>query len=238
MLRSRFFIVLISFIFCTLSFVIVRFADNFLLSIFLDANNIFHDYYYFYIEYKNGRSENWSEGKLIFINTVPYLASLLTGIYLPHFTRNLRSKIFQLFIVWFSFHLVLLFVGSLISGLFQYQGLGIALVWFLQSKALQIITVMIILFALTWSARRFTWYFLRCSSKCEEVFDDSIKWRYLKIIALFPFLLSCILILSFNKFETILNHSISMASGLLIMAIIFHTVSEVFIPKRGVTNKY
>lgn len=232
MFKSGFIIICISSILCLVNFLLVRIADNLILSIFLRSNEIYHQYYIFFVEYRNGRVENWTEGELIFINTIPYLIAIITGIYLPHFFRNTRSRILLLAITWFSFQLMLLFLGSLISGLFEYKGLGIALVWFLNSKSLQIIAVILTMSALTWSLRRYAWYFTRCVPNCEGIFDHKMKCMQLRMIALYPFIASVLVILSFNGIETILNHSISMFCGLMVIAMIFHSIPEVFIPSN------
>lgn len=232
MFKSGIIIICISSILCLVNFLLVRIADNLILSIFLRSNEIYHQYYYFFVEYRNGRVENWTEGELIFINTIPYLIAIITGIYLPHFFRNTRSRILLLAITWFSFQLVLLFLGSLVSGLFEYKGLGIALVWFLNNKSLQVIAVILTMSALTWSLRRYAWYFTRCVPNCEDIFDHNMKCLQLRMIALYPFIASVLVIISFNRIETILNHSISMFCGLMVIAMIFHSIPEVFIPSN------
>lgn len=221
----------ISFIFCLISFYLVRIADNLILSGFLRLNNICHEYHTLYIIYKNGQIDNWTEGELIFINSVPYLLAILTGIYLPHFFRNQRSRLIQLAVTWYSFQLVLLFTGGLVSGLFEYSGIGISIVWFIKYKSLQVISVIITLLALTWSLRRYAWYYIRCLPDCEEIFDTQTKINMLKKIALYPFVFSSIIVLAFNSIETILNHSISLFCGLLLIILLFHVVTDVFIPR-------
>ncbi len=223
--------ILVSFIFCFFCFILVRIADNYILSEFLRFNEINHDYHLFFIKYKSGQIDNWTEGKLIFINTMPYILSVLIGIYLPHFFRY-SKRIVQLFITWFSFQLVLLFIGSLISGLLEYKGLGITLVWFLKYKSIQVIAVVFILLILWFSIRRYAWYFIRCMPDCVELFDTTQKSRYLLRIALYPFVLSMIVVLSMNSKETLLNHSISQVTGLLLIVLLFQTLPDVLIPNE------
>lgn len=214
---------------CLASFVLVRVTDTTILSVFLRLNNIYHEYSFFHIDYMPGGQHNWTEGKVIFIYTVPYVVFALLGIYLPHFFRYTKSLWLHLSVTWLSFHLLLAVMAGLAAGIFQYRGPGVALEWLFVNMPVKIIGVMIMLIILFVAARRFGWYFLRKVPNpiYQDDFDDRHLW-FNKVL-LIPFLACFVLIFPLSELETWLNFVFSFMLGLVFIAVVYRTIPLVYI---------
>lgn len=217
-----------SFIFCLISFFIVRVTDTLILSQFLNVYNICHHSSLLLVEYCNGNQQNWTEGRLIFIHTIPYLLMLLTGLYLPHMIRTIKSILLKLSITWLCFQMVILFSGSLIAGLVEYKGLGVPLTWFLMNTGLRITAAIILLAALTFAMTRFSWYFIRCAplSYCTSL--DGMK-HWLKWAVISPYVTAFAITLSFTPYELLLNYSITFFTGIIFMLTISSRTTNVYL---------
>lgn len=217
-----------SLFFCLISFFIVRISDTYILSKFLDFYNICHHSSLLLIEYCNGNQQNWTEGRLIFIHTIPYLIMLLTGLYLPHMIRTIKSSLLKLSIAWLCFQMVILFSGSLIAGLVEYKGLGVPLTWFLMSVGLRITAVIILLAALTFTMSRFSWYFIRCAPLYCCTSLEGMKY-WLKWVVISPYTIAFAAILIFTPLELLLNYSITFLIGIIFLLTIMSSTTKVYL---------
>lgn len=214
------------------SFLLIRITNNFLLSLFLRSRHICHIPRLLSVEYCNGLDTNWTEGSLLFIHTVPYLVLLFGGIFIPHFLR-MKNWLFNLIITWLCLHMVMLFTGGLVSGLFEYKGLGIPLEWFFVNTSLRIIGVIILTIIIGYSSRRYGWYFLKCVSNPSILNDTEPMKKWLISILVIPLLISGILIGSFSPMELLLSNLLAFITGLLYVPFIMSTVTKVYLSYNG-----
>lgn len=221
---------LISSIFCVISFFAVRFADTAILSIFLRFNHIMHKYSVFHIEYLPGSQNNWSEGKVILIYSVPYVLFAVAGIFLPHMVRRISNFNVHMAITWLSFQMVLLVLSGLCSGLFEFKGIGVIMEWLFVNKAVRVMAAAILLMLILFSARRFAWYFLQNvpHRTLHDDFDQRKFW--MNRVLFYPFLISFLFILPFTDIHTWLNFSFTLLTGLIFIGVIYHSTHMVYIP--------
>ncbi len=222
--------IVISAILSLLSFLIVRIGDNLLYTALLRMNGIFHDYKLFDVIYLNGRGSSWTEGMIIFIHTLPSLIYTIAAVMLPHYLFPRMNWFARLTVSWVSFHLILMVSSSLISGLFEYYGLGVALKWLFVNTAVRILGVTLILLAIFYAIRRFAWYFLRSAPSHDFVSEQEKMRFFLQRVVLFPFILTFPFILPLATETTILDFGVALPLGLIMIWIIYGTVSKVWIP--------
>lgn len=228
-LKIRF--TIISAVICVLTMILVRLTDMIFLSGLLNLGNITHLYSPFHITYPHYGQGGWTEGKLLFFYTFPYLVAGLSGTYLPLLMKYTNNWIVRLSISWVSFHLILMVVASMITGLFQYRGLGVPLDWFLENAILQIIAVIIIFIFLAIGIRRFCWHFLSSAPDYifmkEDIIEDEENMKsWLRMVVLIPFAVSTIVFGAIAGIEVILNSIVSLVSGLILIAVINSMVRE------------
>lgn len=223
---------IISSLICFASFITVRIADTVILSAFLRFNNIYHKYSIFHIEYLPGGQSNWTEGKVIFIYTLPYVIFALLGIYLPHLLRRTNNFWIQLSVNWLSFHMLLLLMAGLSAGIFQFRGVGVALEWFFVNIPVKVAGVIILLTVLIFATRRYGWYFLRRVP--DRIYQDDLEYRrkWVNAVVLLPFAASFALIFPMSEYETWLNFVFSFLLGLISIWIIHLTLPMVYIPEH------
>lgn len=222
--------ILASTILCFATFLIVRVGDTFVLSAFLRLNDINHTFSFFYVEYGYSPVNNWTEGTLIFIHSVPYLLYVITGIYLPHYFRYSHYLV-QLTINWICFHLILLVMAGLAAGLFLYSGPGVALTWFFVNMPVRIIGVLIMLILMLIAIRRFAWYFMNNISAFTEEYDLYKARLDIRHFVLVPFVISFIMLIPLTDRQTILNFAFSLVLGFIFVSVIFNRIPEVYIVK-------
>ncbi len=222
-------LILTSAIVCFITFLLVRVGDTLVLSAFLRLNDINHSFSFFYVEYGYAPRNNWTEGKLIFIHSVPYLLYVISGIYLPHYFRYSHYLV-QLTINWISFHLILLVMAGLASGLFLYSGPGVALTWFFVNMPVRIIGVLVMLILIFISVGRFAWYFMNSIPAYAE-YDPYKALLDMRKLVPVPFVISFIMIIPMADRQTLLNFGFSLVLGLLYTAVILKRVPEVYIVK-------
>lgn len=218
---------LLSVIISTASFLLIRILNNQILCQFLRFRDICHIPNLLSVEYCNGRAANWTEGSLLLIHTTPYLLFLFGGIYIPHYFK-VRNRLFRLTITWICLHMVLLFTGGLISGLFEYKGLGIPLTWFFINNTLRITGVVILIILTGYSIRRFGWYFLACVPNQGYLQNTDSMKTWLIGSLLIPLFISGIVISSLSDLDLLLNHAMSFITGLLYLPVITATVPSVY----------
>lgn len=129
--------------------------------------------------------------------------------------------------------MVLIFSGGLVSGLFEYKGLGIPLTWFFINGSLRITGVIIMIILIASSARRFGWYFLKSVPDKLMLTDIELMKKWLIVSLVMPLLLSGILVNIFTPLELLLNHSMSFVTGMLFMPVIIGTASKVYLSING-----
>jgi hypothetical protein len=205
---------LISVVLCLMAFFLVKVGDTVILSLFLRLNGIQHTFSFFYVEYGHAPFNNWTEGKLIFIHSVPYLLYVLAGLYLPHYFRNSAYSM-QLAINWISFHAILSVMAGIVAGLFIYYGPGVALTWFFVNMPVRIAGVIVILVIILIAVRRFAWYFMFSLPDTVEVTDHHQSQNLLRQLVLFPFMLSFLMIIPFVDMFTLLNFIFTFILGLI-----------------------
>ncbi len=223
--------ILTSTIICFITFLVVRISDTVVLSAFLRLNDISHTFSFFYVEYGYAPVNNWTEGKLIFIHSVPYLIYVLAGLYLPHYFRNYHYLI-QLVVNWVCFHLILLVMAGLASGLFLYSGPGVALTWFFVNLPLRITGVLVMLIFMFFAIRRFAWYFMNIISEFTDEYDPHQSKLEMRQLILIPFAISFIMVIPLTGMQTILNFTFSLVLGIIYIAVVFKKIPEVYILKR------
>ncbi|HLO57961.1 MAG TPA: hypothetical protein VK172_01545 [Lentimicrobium sp.] len=220
----------ISAIFCLCSFMLVRFTDSAILSVFLKINHINFDFSIFKVTYLTGGQGNWTEGKVIFIYTLPYLMFALAGIFLPHILRRRNNIFLQMAITWLSFQMVLIVLAGLVSGIFEFQGIGVAMEWLLVNMPVKIFTSLFLLMLIYFSVRRFGWYFLRKVPHRSLHDDLDQRRRWLNHVVLYPFLISFAFIFPFAGIDTWLNFVSSFITGLIFILVIYKMIPLVYIP--------
>lgn len=220
----------VSSVFCFTAFFIVRITDTAILSLFLKYNHINHVYNVIFVEYMNGGQNNWTEGKVIFIYTVPYFLFALGGIFIPHFLRRKDNIYLQLSITWISFHMVLLVLAGLAGGIFEFRGLGVAMEWFFINKVVKIVAALLLIAVIFTTIRRYAWYFMRKvpHRSLHDDFDHRKLW--IKKSVLLPFLFAFALIFPFASLETWLNFVFSFVIGLVFIGNIYRALPLVYIP--------
>lgn len=206
-----------------IAFVFVRMLDTAVLSIFANLNDIKINYSPLLVTFPAIGQSGWTEGKIILIYTVPYLLFGLLGMYLPEFISRKINWKYRMAIIWLSFHMVILVGGSLISGIFEFRQLGVAMAWLIQYMWLRILTVFIIVGWLTISSRRFCWYFLRAVPTRKFLQGITGMRTWLILAVLIPILLSFILIFPFVNHTLSLNFGSSFLLAVLISAVIIQT---------------
>lgn len=221
---------LISTVFCLSAFFIIRIADTVILALFLRFNEINHIYHFFFVEYMNGGQSNWTEGKVIFIYTVPYLIFALGGIFIPHLLRRKDNFYLQLWVTWLSFHMVLIVLSGLAGGIFEFRGLGVAMEWFFINRVVKIAGALLLIAVIITTIRRYAWYFLRKvpHRSLHDDFDHRRLW--INSAVLIPFLISFILIFPFSNLETWISFVSSFVLGLLFIGNIYRALPLVYIP--------
>lgn len=205
---------LISLSLCFLAFLMVRVGDTMVLSLFLRLNGIQHTMSFFYVEYGHAPFNNWTEGKLIFIHSVPYLIYVLVGLYLPHYFRNSPYWI-QLAVTWLSFQAILSVMAGLVAGLFIYYGPGVALTWFFVNMPVRIAGVIVMLIVILLAVRRFAWYFMFSLPETINISDHHHSRNLIRQLVLFPFILSFVMIAPLVDMFTLLNFIFSFILGLI-----------------------
>jgi hypothetical protein len=221
---------ILSTLICIAAYMAVRIADVLILTAFLRFNNISFKYSPFLVEYVAGGKGNWTEGKVLFIYTLPHLTFALLGIYLPHILRRKDSIWFQLTITWLSFHMILMVMSGLATGIFMYKGVGVALEWIFVNTPVKVTGVLIILSMLFVSARRFGWYFLR--KVPDGIYHDDYQHRrlWLNRAVLIPFIVSLCFIFPAAGPEMLIESVCTLVLGLIFIAVIYRMIPLVFIP--------
>ncbi len=209
------------------AFLVVRILDTGILSIFAFLNGIKFNYSPFLVTFPALGQSGWTEGKVILIYTLPYLFFGLLGMYLPEFISRKRNWIFRLTITWLSFYMVILVGGALISGIFEFRQLGVAMTWLIPYIWLRILTVFVMITWLTFSSRRFCWYFLRAvpTRKFLKGISGMRTWLILGVVI--PVLLSFILILPLVNSTLSLNIGASFLLAVLFSVVIIQTAPMV-----------
>lgn len=202
-----------SMILCIVAFFLVRIGDNLLLSAFAWLNNISQNFSLILITFPQSGQENWTEGKVLFIYTVPYLVYALAGIYLPHFISPYVHWRLKLFITWIFFHLLLMLIAGLFAGIYEYRGVGVALEWVFVNIWIRAIGVLVIGSLLIYNSRRYAWYFLRCLPNATFRTDSVTMIYWLRFQVMMPFLLSFTVILAIGGKPLLINYIISWILG-------------------------
>jgi hypothetical protein len=217
----------ISAVLCLISFILTRILDTSILAIFAWINNITFNYSPFQVTFPAYGQQGWSEGKVIFIYTLPYLIFGLLGMFMPEtISRKWDWKV-RLFITWVSFQMILLVSASLIAGIFEFKQIGVALKWLLPYIWLRILLVMITIVFLLFGIRRFTWYFLRAVPTRRLLKGISEMKSWIVFGALIPILLSNLIIIPIGLQISNLNFGVSFIVSLIFLLIIYNTVSIV-----------
>lgn len=225
---------IISLILSVFSFLLVRIGDNLLYTALLRMNGIFHDYKLFEVIYMNGRGSAWTEGMVVFIHTMPAIVYAVIAAMLPHYILARMNWFFRLTVTWISFHLLLMVMSSLVSGLFEFYGLGVALKWLFVNNAVRITGVILILFTLLFASRRFAWYFLRSAPAHNLIMDEERMRVFIRRFVLLPFLFSFAFILPLASETTILDFGVALPLGLVTILILFGILNKVWIPEYEV----
>jgi hypothetical protein len=191
-------------------------------------NNINHLFSWFYVEYGYSTINNWTEGKLIFIHSVPYLLYVIAGIYLPHYFRY-SSAMVQLIINWISFHLLLYVMAGLVSGLFIYYGPGVAITWFFVNMPVRIAGVIIMLILIFMSVGRFAWYFMFSIPETIDISDHHQSQFLIKQFVMVPFIITFAMIAPLTDMFTLLNFALSFLLGVVFIFLIYQMVPGVYL---------
>lgn len=146
------------------AWMLVLISQNAVHAVLLNINGINFNYRLFGISYLPGDSNAWEEGIMLLMYSVPYLIYVFLGFVLAVQTSRMKkiSWRFRLLLTWFSLHLIVFFLSSLIEGVLLYRGLGIALHWIIGNFYVRVIVAVIVITLVVWLVRmNFGFYFIK-----------------------------------------------------------------------------
>lgn len=146
------------------AWMLVLIGQNAVHAMLLNINGINFNYRLFGISYLPGDSNAWEEGTMLLMYSVPYLIYVFLGFVLAVHTSRMKkiSWRFRLLLTWFSLHLIVFFLSSLIEGVLLYRGLGIAFHWIIGNFYVRVIVALVVITLVVWLVRmNFGFYFIK-----------------------------------------------------------------------------
>jgi hypothetical protein len=126
---------------------------------------------------------------------------------------------------------VIFFIASLLKGLVLYEGLGVALAWFMSNPGVRIIIVLVIVFMIMIGVTNFGMYFLQSAPHIDFTKEYNHIRSWFTYSVLLPFLLGFIGIFLVGDISINIEFAVSFAVGMLSTHVIFKTTTRVYVAR-------
>jgi hypothetical protein len=126
---------------------------------------------------------------------------------------------------------VIFFIASLLKGLVLYEGLGVAIAWFMSSISVRIIIVLLVVFMIMIGVTNFGMYFLQSAPHIDFTKEYNHIRSWFTYSVLLPFILGCIGIFLAGDISNFIEYSISLAVGMLSISVIFKTTTKIYVAR-------
>jgi hypothetical protein len=115
-------------------------------------------------------------------------------------------------------------VSGMIAGIYEFRGLGVALDWIFVNIWVRAIGVVILSGLMIYHSRRYAWYFLRCIPHAVFRTDSATMMFWLRFQVMLSFIMSFILIIPAGGRDVILNYTVSLILGILMIKLSYRSL--------------